>query len=122
MMKLILVLLVLCLLCVSVPSLAESGSLPELPERLPYTYRKPLTEGAGTVEQIEYPSRDYARKQLKPRGVSGGSELLARFSFSLCAPLVPWGELVSQRGLGWAGEVFTKCPGPQVTQEDQDSS
>ena len=60
MMKLILVLLVLCLLCVSVPSLAESGSLPELPERLPYTYRKPLSEGAGTVEQIEYPSKDYA--------------------------------------------------------------
>ena len=60
MLKLFAILLLLvCLVCCSVPALAESAStLPELPDKLPYQYRKAAKEG-GTVLQIEYPSRDY---------------------------------------------------------------
>ena len=66
MMKLFIILILLvCLLCCSVSALAGSGSLPDLPDKLPPEYRKTLNEG-GTVLKIEYPSKDYSgdRKDL----------------------------------------------------------
>ena len=61
-MKLILILLLcLCLLCASAAAFADSApAFPELPDRLPDEYRETLAEGAGTVQRITYPSRDYA--------------------------------------------------------------
>ena len=61
-MKLILILLLcLCLLCASAAAFADSApAFPELPDKLPDEYRETLAEGAGTVQRITYPSRDYA--------------------------------------------------------------
>ena len=54
------VLLLLCLVFGAAASLAEPiASLPELPDRMPVAYKKALGEGGGTVEKIEYPSKDY---------------------------------------------------------------
>ena len=61
-MKCIFVLiLVLALFCCALPASAETVSIRgiELPERLPVEYKKTLPEGGGTVQKIEYPSRDY---------------------------------------------------------------
>ena len=61
MMKLFLsILLMISLVCSIAASVAESpASLPDLPEELPVEYRRSVKEGAGAVEQIQYPSRDY---------------------------------------------------------------
>jgi len=60
-MKLFLsILLLFSLACHAAVSAAESPApLPDLPEKLPDEYTIPLKEGAGTVRQIQYPSRDY---------------------------------------------------------------
>ena len=50
---------VLMLLCLFGCAAAESAQLPELPDRLPVEYKKTMAEGGGTVEKIQYPSRDY---------------------------------------------------------------
>ena len=56
----LLILMLVCLLCCAAASLAEgSAELPDLPEQLPAEYKVPLEEGAGTVQKIQYPSRDY---------------------------------------------------------------
>ena len=55
MLKLLLILfLLLGLLCITAVSCAES---PDLPEKLPFEYGRPID--GGTVQQIEYPSKDY---------------------------------------------------------------
>ena len=51
--------LILLLACCAAAAAGESAGLPDLPERLPAEYRTVLREGGGTVEKIEYPSRDY---------------------------------------------------------------
>ena len=48
----------LLLLCLSAGT-AGSAGFPDLPARLPAAYKSVLREGGGTVERIEYPSRDY---------------------------------------------------------------
>ena len=60
-MKPVLILfLLLSLLCLTATAAAESASrLPELPDRLPVEYKSAMREGGGTVEKIQYPSRDY---------------------------------------------------------------
>ena len=40
-------------------AVCEPAGLPELPDRLPLEYKRIMREGGGTVERIEYPSRDY---------------------------------------------------------------
>ena len=52
--------LLLLLLCCCSPAAADPAGFPELPDRLPAEYKRVLREGGGTVERIEYPSRDYA--------------------------------------------------------------
>ena len=67
MLKLFIILvLLICLVCCSVSALA--GSVSDLPDKLPLEYRKVLKEG-GTVQRIEYPSKDYHGDQkdiMKP--------------------------------------------------------
>ena len=70
MLKLFIILvLLICLVCCSVSAIAGSVSdLPDLPDKLPLEYRKALKEG-GTVQRIEYPSKDYHGDQkeiMKP--------------------------------------------------------
>ncbi len=56
----VLILALLGLLCAAAGSSAESApALPELPDRLPAEYKKTMHENCGTVEWIQYPSKDY---------------------------------------------------------------
>ena len=50
---------VMLIVCLMLGTGAAFAAVPELPEKLPDEYRTGMQEGAGTVEKIEYPSKDY---------------------------------------------------------------
>ena len=59
MKRIMIMMLAACLLCFGPAAAGSAATLPELPDRLPVKYTATMSEGGGTVELIQYPSKDY---------------------------------------------------------------